>query len=56
MRSAPTGVLPNRAVWWRAMTLPCMAGSVACCRIVVFTDWNAAEVKPMTMLTATNGQ
>ena len=30
MRTAPMGVLPKRPIWCRAMTRPCMAGSVAC--------------------------
>jgi hypothetical protein len=54
--SAPMGVLPNQAIWCSAITLPCMEGSVACCTTMVFTDWNDAEVKPTTMLIATNHQ
>ena len=56
MRTAPIGVLPKRAIWCRAMTRPCMAGSVACWRTTVFTDWNEADANPSGMLIATKAQ
>jgi hypothetical protein len=52
--SAPTGVLPNHAIWCRAMTRPCIDGSVACCTATVSIDWKAADTKPSGMLTSTN--
>ena len=54
INSAPIGVLPNSAVWWSAITRPCIDGSVACWTTTVLTDWNEADAKPSTMLIATN--
>ena len=41
--NAPMGVVPNNAIWWSAITLPCIAGSVARCNTTVSTDWNDVE-------------
>ena len=56
MSSAPMGVLPKRAIWWSAMTRPCMDGSVACWSTTAFTDWNDADANPSATLVARKGQ
>ena len=50
---APRGVLPFQAIWCRAITRPCMDGSVACCTETVLTDWKHAEAKPSGMPSTT---
>ncbi len=54
MSSAPMGVLPNQAIWCRAMTRPCMAGSVACWSTTVSSDWKQADAKPSGTLRTRN--
>ena len=57
MSSAPIGVLPNHAIWWSAITRPCIAGSVACWRTTVFDGLERGGGEPeRRSLTATNGQ